>query len=294
MNRLVMMIGVRFPLSSRNVEDLLFERGIDIIHETVRMWWNRFGPMFACDIRRQRVLRMRGMSPAPFCGAAGARCGTMPPRSWAPAGRTGSASRPISQRSREDRPVRKDRTKPWGPDDFEIQPASFVDHPKVSTLHCRRWRTMLCRAEKPDDRGAVEEWRDFDRFEADIAASCSHCAVMIPKDWHQAWGRLTLTGHAGGPQPTSRPTRYQACPHDDHRIPVYKRWQSMKNVARRQGFEIDQAWLDYPIFRAAVGAGVKTGIILMRPDRTQPFDPDNFALVTRFALKAFPTNRSHG
>jgi len=27
---------VRFPLSLRNVEDLLFERGIDISHETVR------------------------------------------------------------------------------------------------------------------------------------------------------------------------------------------------------------------------------------------------------------------
>ncbi len=51
---------VRFPLSLRNVEDLLFERGIDICHETVRHWWNRFGPMFAADIRRQRVSRMRG------------------------------------------------------------------------------------------------------------------------------------------------------------------------------------------------------------------------------------------
>ena len=51
---------VRFPLSLRNVEDLLFERGVDICHETVRMWWNRFGPMFAGNIRRQRVSRMRG------------------------------------------------------------------------------------------------------------------------------------------------------------------------------------------------------------------------------------------
>jgi putative transposase len=32
--RLVVMIYVRFPLSLRNVEDLLFERGIDICHET--------------------------------------------------------------------------------------------------------------------------------------------------------------------------------------------------------------------------------------------------------------------
>ncbi|RVU03276.1 IS6 family transposase [Novosphingobium umbonatum] len=58
--RLVVMMYVRFPLSLRNVEDLLFERGIDICHETVRFWWNRFGPMFASEIRRQRVSRMRG------------------------------------------------------------------------------------------------------------------------------------------------------------------------------------------------------------------------------------------
>ena len=51
---------VRFPLSLRNVEDLLFERGIDVCHETVRFWWNRFGPLFAADIRRQRVSAMRG------------------------------------------------------------------------------------------------------------------------------------------------------------------------------------------------------------------------------------------
>jgi hypothetical protein len=58
--RLVVMMYIRFPLSLRNVEDLLSERGIDIGHETVRFWWHRFGPMFAADIRRQRVNRMRG------------------------------------------------------------------------------------------------------------------------------------------------------------------------------------------------------------------------------------------
>ena len=50
---------VRYPLSLRNVEDLLAERGIDISHETVRFWWNRFGPMFAGEIRRRRVAHMR-------------------------------------------------------------------------------------------------------------------------------------------------------------------------------------------------------------------------------------------
>ncbi|GGD45730.1 hypothetical protein GCM10011411_01680 [Aurantiacibacter arachoides] len=58
--RLVVMMYVRFPLSLRNVEDLLFERGIDLRHETVRHWWNRFGPMFAADVRRQRISRMKG------------------------------------------------------------------------------------------------------------------------------------------------------------------------------------------------------------------------------------------
>ncbi|MCZ6874239.1 MAG: IS6 family transposase, partial [bacterium] len=42
-------------LSLRQVEDLLFERGIDICHETVRYWWNRFGPLFAAKIRKQRI-----------------------------------------------------------------------------------------------------------------------------------------------------------------------------------------------------------------------------------------------
>lgn len=57
--RLVVLMYVRFPLSLRNVEDLLAERGIDICHETVRLWWSRFGPMFASEIRRRRVHHMR-------------------------------------------------------------------------------------------------------------------------------------------------------------------------------------------------------------------------------------------
>lgn len=46
------MMYVRFPLSLRNVEHLLHERGIDVSHETVRLWWNRFGPMFAAAWRQ--------------------------------------------------------------------------------------------------------------------------------------------------------------------------------------------------------------------------------------------------
>jgi putative transposase len=57
--RLTVMMYIRYPLSLRQVEDLLFERGIDICHETVRFWWNRFGPMFAAEIRRHRIQQHR-------------------------------------------------------------------------------------------------------------------------------------------------------------------------------------------------------------------------------------------
>jgi putative transposase len=56
---LAVMLYVRFPLSLRNVEDLLHERGVEISHETVRFWWNRFGPMFANEIRRRRIEGMK-------------------------------------------------------------------------------------------------------------------------------------------------------------------------------------------------------------------------------------------
>ena len=45
--RLAVMLYVRYPFSLRNVENLLHERGIEISHETVRFWWNRFDLIFA-------------------------------------------------------------------------------------------------------------------------------------------------------------------------------------------------------------------------------------------------------
>jgi len=53
--RLAVMYYVRYPLSFRQVEDILHERGIDICHETVRFWVNRFGKEFAREIRKKRV-----------------------------------------------------------------------------------------------------------------------------------------------------------------------------------------------------------------------------------------------
>ena len=53
--RLAVMMYIRFPLSLRNVEDLLYERGIDICHKTVRFWWHRFGLLFAAEIRKRCI-----------------------------------------------------------------------------------------------------------------------------------------------------------------------------------------------------------------------------------------------
>ena len=53
--RLAVMMYIRFPLSLRQVEDLLHERGIDFSYETVRAWWDRFGPMFAAENWKEAV-----------------------------------------------------------------------------------------------------------------------------------------------------------------------------------------------------------------------------------------------
>ncbi len=57
--QLAVLMYVRFPLSLRNVEDLLHERGIDVCHESVRLWVDRFGAYFALTIRKRRSEAMR-------------------------------------------------------------------------------------------------------------------------------------------------------------------------------------------------------------------------------------------
>ena len=44
----------RFPLSYRDVEDLLSERGIDVSYETVRRWALKFGRAYAAKLRKSR------------------------------------------------------------------------------------------------------------------------------------------------------------------------------------------------------------------------------------------------
>jgi putative transposase len=51
----MVLMCVRYLLSPRQVENLLFGRGIDICHATVRFWWNRIGSMFAAEIRKCSV-----------------------------------------------------------------------------------------------------------------------------------------------------------------------------------------------------------------------------------------------
>jgi putative transposase len=45
--QLAVMYYVRYPLSYRQVEDILSERGVNICHESIRFWVNRFGGAFA-------------------------------------------------------------------------------------------------------------------------------------------------------------------------------------------------------------------------------------------------------
>ena len=62
MIQLAVMIYIRFQLSLRNVEDLLHERGIDVCHESIRLWVDRFRTLFAGKIRRQRSNYLRHLT----------------------------------------------------------------------------------------------------------------------------------------------------------------------------------------------------------------------------------------
>lgn len=43
----------RFNLSHRDIEDLLAERGIEASYESVRLWCNKFGPLFSMRLKRR-------------------------------------------------------------------------------------------------------------------------------------------------------------------------------------------------------------------------------------------------
>jgi putative transposase len=50
--QLAVMLYLRFALSLRDVEDLLYERVVDVSYEAVRYWWHRFGSQFARQIKK--------------------------------------------------------------------------------------------------------------------------------------------------------------------------------------------------------------------------------------------------
>ena len=53
--QLAVMLYVRFPLSLRNLEDLLHEPGVDVSYEAVQYWWHRFGSQIAHQIKKRRA-----------------------------------------------------------------------------------------------------------------------------------------------------------------------------------------------------------------------------------------------
>ena len=44
----------RFTLSYRDVQELLFERGVTVSHEAIRKWCRKFGQDYANRLRRRR------------------------------------------------------------------------------------------------------------------------------------------------------------------------------------------------------------------------------------------------
>ena len=45
----------RFPLSLREVQEMLLARGIIVSHETIRQWCAKFGQTYATGLRRHRA-----------------------------------------------------------------------------------------------------------------------------------------------------------------------------------------------------------------------------------------------
>lgn len=194
-----------------------------------------------------------------------------------------------------DRLVRIDNRQPWGPDNFNIHPGSLIDHPKVGTVHWQRWRNLLKSADREAGRGIVEDWRDFDAFERDVSSGFVRGKVLVPLDWFRPWGPTNfrwgsqaelsaLIGRFG-----RKATRHGECA-----TPAYKRWLSMHNDARRSGCGVAAPWHDYPTFRDAVIDGVEQGLVLLRPDRRQPWGPANFRLATRSEYRKSLGRFTHG
>src|SRR5271165_6767739 len=150
--RLVVMMYVRYPLSLRNVEDLLAERGIDISHETVRFWWNRFGPIFAAEIRKRRG---RGLAAAVDAGLAEGR---------------GRMSAAVGRRRRRRAPCGRGRAV-VAPDrglSMHGRPGAFREPPRMGALKASRVRRQRA-LPATTERGCASRSRSGAR-EAEVAS----------------------------------------------------------------------------------------------------------------------------
>ena len=52
--RYAVLLYFRFPLSFRDIEDMLAERGADVSYETIRRWCLKFGRAYAANLRQSR------------------------------------------------------------------------------------------------------------------------------------------------------------------------------------------------------------------------------------------------
>lgn len=201
----------------------------------------------------------------------------------------------LAHLKRSDRLVRLDTSRPWGPENYAIHPGSFIDHPKVGTLHWTRWRSLLKSSDRPDGRGLMEEWRDFDTFEHDVARTYFERAVLIPIEWSKPWGPSNFRW--GTQTELSRMVgRHgrKALKHGEHATRTYKRWASMHNDARQSGCGVASEWHNYLIFRDAVGEAIERGLVLVRPDRSAPWGPQNCKTVSRREYLSMPRALTHG
>jgi hypothetical protein len=196
---------------------------------------------------------------------------------------------------KSDRLVRVDPSRPWGPGNYEIHSGSFIDHPKVGALHWTRWRSLLKSSDRPEGRGVVDAWRDFDVFEEDVAASYMQGAVLVPIDWSKPWGPTNFRwGSQSELSSLVGKHGRKAIKHGEHATRTYKRWASMHNDARRSGCGVELEWHDYAIFRKALGTAIDGGLILVRPDRSAPWGPKNCKATTRSEYLAMPRAVTHG
>jgi hypothetical protein len=74
----------RFPLSFREVEELMLVRGVAVSYETIRRWCAKFGQAYANQLRRAAPAPPATSGTSTRCSSGStAGCGTVPQANWA-------------------------------------------------------------------------------------------------------------------------------------------------------------------------------------------------------------------